>query len=149
LARHEDRSVLLLPTHLPGRAPLRILRVRLAVPEPARSHPQPLPPQLPALLTLRDGLRDEAHASRRTDSSSSWATSSTSTDSGAAPSACNPVSPSLNITRQNGHPVAIAPPPSPPACCRVCTASWVRFTLMRVPIFSSIHIRAPPAPQQN
>jgi hypothetical protein len=29
------------------------------------------------------------------------------------------------------------------------SASSVRSTLMRLPIFSSIHIRAPPAPQQK
>ena len=31
----------------------------------------------------------------------------------------------------------------------VATASSVRLALIRVPSFSSIHIRAPPAPQQN
>ena len=31
----------------------------------------------------------------------------------------------------------------------VARASSVRFMLMRVPSFSSIHMRAPPAPQQK
>ena len=50
--------------------------------------------------------------------------------------------PSESITRQNGQPTAIWSAPVP-------TASVVRFTLIREPMFSSIHIRAPPAPQQK
>ena len=50
--------------------------------------------------------------------------------------------PSESITRQNGQPTAIWSAPVP-------TASVVRFRLIRSPIFSSIHIRAPPAPQQK
>ena len=46
------------------------------------------------------------------------------------------------MTRQNGQPTAIWSAP-------VATASWVRFTLIREPRFSSIHMRAPPAPQQK
>ena len=46
------------------------------------------------------------------------------------------------MTRQNGQPVAILSAP-------VATASTVRFTLMREPMLSSIHMRAPPAPQQK
>ena len=46
------------------------------------------------------------------------------------------------ITRQNGQPMAIRSAP-------VAMASSVRLRLMRVPSFSSIHIRAPPAPQQK
>ena len=52
------------------------------------------------------------------------------------------MSPSESITRQNGQPTAIWSAPVP-------TASLVRFTLIRSPMFSSIHIRAPPAPQQK
>ena len=52
------------------------------------------------------------------------------------------VSPSESITRQNGQPTAIWSAP-------VATASLVRFTLIRSPMVSSIHIRAPPAPQQK
>ena len=46
------------------------------------------------------------------------------------------------MTRQNGQPMAMRSAP-------VARASSVRFVLMRVPSFSSIHMRAPPAPQQN
>ena len=46
------------------------------------------------------------------------------------------------MTRQNGQPVAIFSAPVP-------SASSMRSRLIRLPIFSSIHIRAPPAPQQN
>ena len=81
-------------------------------------------------------------AGRFTDASSICATSSTSTSSRALPSACSDVSPSESITRQNGQPTAIWSAPVP-------TASAVRFMLIRSPVFSSIHIRAPPAPQQN
>ena len=51
-------------------------------------------------------------------------------------------SPSEIITRQNGQPMAIRSAP-------VAMASSVRLVLIRVPSFSSIHMRAPPAPQQN
>ena len=46
------------------------------------------------------------------------------------------------MTRQNGQPTAIRSAP-------VATASSVRLALIRVPSFSSIHMRAPPAPQQK
>ena len=46
------------------------------------------------------------------------------------------------MTRQNGQPTAIWSAPVP-------TASAVRFSLIREPMVSSIHIRAPPAPQQK
>ena len=46
------------------------------------------------------------------------------------------------MTRQNGQPMAMRSAP-------VATASSVRLVLIRVPSFSSIHMRAPPAPQQN
>jgi hypothetical protein len=46
------------------------------------------------------------------------------------------------MTRQNGQPTAIRSAP-------VSRASWVRLVLIRVPSFSSIHMRAPPAPQQK
>ena len=46
------------------------------------------------------------------------------------------------MTRQNGQPVAIFSAPVP-------SASSTRSRLTRLPIFSSIHMRAPPAPQQN
>jgi hypothetical protein len=52
------------------------------------------------------------------------------------------VRPSDSITRQNGQPTAIWSAP-------VATASRVRFSLIRDPMVSSIHIRAPPAPQQK
>ena len=52
------------------------------------------------------------------------------------------MSPSESMTRQNGQPIAMRSAP-------VATASCVRLMLMRVPSFSSIHMRAPPAPQQN
>jgi len=77
-----------------------------------------------------------------TDASSICATSRTSTSSRALPFACSEVSPSESITRQNGQPTAIWSAPVP-------TASLVRFRLIRSPMFSSIHMRAPPAPQQK
>ena len=46
------------------------------------------------------------------------------------------------MTRQNGQPVTMVSAP-------VARASSVRSRLIRFPIFSSIHIRAPPAPQHN
>ena len=52
------------------------------------------------------------------------------------------MSPSLSMTLQNGQPMAIRSAP-------VATASSVRLVLIRVPSFSSIHMRAPPAPQQK
>ena len=58
------------------------------------------------------------------------------------PSACLARKPSEIITRQNGQPMAIRSAP-------VAMASSVRFMLIRVPSFSSIHMRAPPAPQQK
>ena len=77
-----------------------------------------------------------------TEASSICATSSTSTSSRALPAACSAVSPSESITRQKGQPTAIWSAPVP-------TASLVRLRLMRSPMFSSIHMRAPPAPQQK
>ena len=101
---------------------------------PAAAAPAPDLAAAPAATGLRD--------SPLTDASSSWATSRTSTSSRAEPSACFAVSPSESITRQNGQPVAIWSAP-------VSTASVVRLRLIRSPSFSSIHIRAPPAPQQK
>lgn len=77
---------------------------------------------------------------RFTDSSSICATSTISTFSLALPSACRAVRPSFSMTLQNGQPVAIFDGAVP-------SASSTRSTLIRLPIFSSIHIRAPPAPQ--
>ena len=77
-----------------------------------------------------------------TDASSIWATSRTSTSARAEPLSWASVRPSASITRQNGQPTAIWSAP-------VATASFVRLTLIRSPMVSSIHIRAPPAPQQN
>src|SRR5437879_1795469 len=67
-------------------------------------------------------------------------TEATSTTS-ACPGAVE-LTPSESIVRQNGQPTATVPAP-------VATASSTRSVLMRLPIRSSIHIRAPPAPQQN
>ena len=50
--------------------------------------------------------------------------------------------PSVIITRQNGQPVAIVDAP-------VSSASSARSWLTRLPMCSSIHIRAPPAPQHR
>ena len=77
-----------------------------------------------------------------TEASSICATSRTSTSSRASPFDCFMVSPSESITRQKGQPTAIWSAPVP-------TASLVRFMLIRSPVFSSIHMRAPPAPQQK
>ena len=50
--------------------------------------------------------------------------------------------PSLIMTMQNGHEVATVSAP--------VARTWrVRSSLIRVPRVSSIHIRPPPAPQQN
>jgi hypothetical protein len=77
-----------------------------------------------------------------TAASSSWATSRTSTSSWASPLLWAEVRPSESITRQKGQPVAILAAPVP-------TASAVRVSVIRVPMVSSIHMRAPPAPQQK
>ena len=50
--------------------------------------------------------------------------------------------PPVSITLQNGQPVAICSAP-------VATACSERNSLMRVPSFSSMNMRAPPAPQQK
>ena len=55
---------------------------------------------------------------------------------------CRAVSPSVSMTRQNGQPVTMVSAP-------VARASSVRSRLIRLPVFSSIHIRAPPAPQHS
>ena len=113
--------------------------VSTAVPPPEPPSPlfaSALPPDLAAAL-FEAGL-----LSPLTEASSSWATSRTSTSSRASPLACWEVSPSESITRQNGQPTAIWSAP-------VATASAVRVSLMREPIVSSIHMRAPPAPQQK
>ena len=75
------------------------------------------------------------------DASSSWATSSTSAFSLPMASARSST-PSVIITRQNGQPVAIFDAP-------VSSASSTRSWLTRLPMCSSIHIRAPPAPQHR
>ena len=75
--------------------------------------------------------------------SSSWATSSTSTPS-PLPDSCRSVKPSVIITRQNGQPVAIFAPFD-----TVINASSTRSWFTRLPMCSSIHIRAPPAPQHR
>ncbi len=80
--------------------------------------------------------------SRLTAASSICATSRTSTSSRASPLPCSSVRPSESITRQKGQPTAIWSAPVP-------TASVVRLTLIRSPMRSSIHMRAPPAPQQK
>ena len=77
-----------------------------------------------------------------TEASSICATSSTSTSARASPFSLRSSRPSESMTRQNGQPIAIRSAP-------VANASSVRLRLIRVPSFSSIHIRAPPAPQQK
>ena len=89
-----------------------------------------------------DAARARVADSPLTEASSICATSRTSTSSRAVPLACAAVRPSESITRQNGQPTAIWSAPVP-------TASLVRFSLIRSPMFSSIHMRAPPAPQQK
>ena len=81
--------------------------------------------------------------SRLTEASSSWATSRTSTSSRAV---------AVGLLRRSGRRTA-----SPGRTGsrwrsgrrRCATASVVRLMLIRCRCFSSIHIRAPPAPQQN
>src|SRR2546423_699753 len=70
------------------------------------------------------------------------APSAPSTSSEAAPTGFLPVTPSPSMVRQNGHDAATVLAP-------VDNASSTRSTLMCLPIRSSIHIRAPPAPQQK
>nr|CRL58611.1 hypothetical protein CPGR_05955 [Mycolicibacterium fortuitum subsp. fortuitum DSM 46621 = ATCC 6841 = JCM 6387] len=72
--------------------------------------------------------------------SSSWATSSTSAFS-TLRAAATSSTPSVIITRQNGQPVAMVE--------AVSIASSVRSTFTRLPMCSSIHMRAPPAPQHR
>ncbi len=90
---------------------------------------------------------------RLTESSSICETSTTSILPSFSVPDVRAVTPSVSMTRQNGQPVAIfcgaSPllPPAPFAEARVSRASSTRSMLMRLPICSSIHIRAPPAPQ--
>ena len=53
-----------------------------------------------------------------------------------------PVTPSVIIVMQNGHATAIWSAP-------VASSSSLRSTFTRLPTFSSIHMRPPPAPQHN
>src|SRR6478672_2482613 len=78
----------------------------------------------------------------RTERSSTSATSLTSTLSCVSSSCWRRETLSDSITMQNGHAAATM------SGCRE-SASSARFSLMRWPIVSSIHIRAPPAPQQK
>src|SRR5664280_904406 len=71
-----------------------------------------------------------------------WATSSTSTPSLAAPVCCLAWTASVIMTMQNGQAVETMSGSRP-------SASSVRSTLIILPMRSSIHIRAPPAPQQK
>ena len=59
-----------------------------------------------------------------------------------APSACTADTPSLSMIRQNGQRDGDRQAP-------VASASSMRSMLIRLPIRSSIHMRAPPAPQQK
>ena len=81
-------------------------------------------------------------AAGRTERASNWATSTISSDSGASPEAFFAAIASPSMTRQYGHAVDTVSGLVP-------SASSMRSVLIRLPIRSSIHIRAPPAPQQN
>ena len=76
-----------------------------------------------------------------TESRSICATSRTMgcSEAGASESAFTP---EVSMVLQKGQPTAISSAP-------VESASAVRFSLIRVPSFSSMNIRAPPAPQQK
>src|SRR5919106_4700789 len=92
--------------------------------------PEPAGPQGPA-----------GGSSPRTDRSSTWATSRTWTPS-PEPSAWRRLMASASITMQYGQAV-------PTTSAPVARASSVRSRLTRLPMRSSIHMRAPPAPQQK
>ena len=77
--------------------------------------------------------------STSTESRSICATSRTA---GAGVASATAFTPDTIIVLQNGQPTAISAAP-------VATASAARFSLMRVPKFSSMNMRAPPAPQQK
>ena len=77
-----------------------------------------------------------------TERASNWATSTTSRLSLASPEAFLAPIASPSMTRQYGHAVDTVSGSVP-------SASSIRSVLIRLPIRSSIHIRAPPAPQQN
>ena len=66
----------------------------------------------------------------------------TSRTAGAGVASATAFTPDTIIVLQNGQPTAISAAP-------VATASAARFSLMRVPKFSSMNMRAPPAPQQK
>ena len=66
----------------------------------------------------------------------------TSSDSLAAPDDFLALTASPSMTMQNGQPVVMASGSR-------ASASSTRLELMRVPVRSSSHIRAPPAPQQK
>jgi len=70
------------------------------------------------------------------------ASASPDADAAIAPDASASARPSFIITMQNGQLVATVAAP-------VSSAWRVRSALIRVPRVSSIHIRPPPAPQQN
>ena len=77
-----------------------------------------------------------------TDLASRVATSTISSDSLASPELFLALIASPSMTRQYGQAVEMVSGPVP-------SASSIRSMLIRLPIRSSIHIRAPPAPQQN
>src|SRR5579884_66556 len=95
-----------------------------------------------------DGAPTEARVSAScasgclTERSSSCETSTTSIDSGTSPDCLRAVIESPSITRQYGQAVEMT-------SGLVDSASSTRSVLIRLPIRSSIHIRAPPAPQQK
>ncbi len=88
-----------------------------------------------------DSVVPAVSGASRTEARSIWAMSTTSMSS-LAPSDCLAVRPSLSMTRQKGQPTAMRSAP-------VAMASSVRLRLIREPSCSSIHMRAPPAPQQK
>ena len=90
---------------------------------------------------IHSGSRAGGRApSTSTESRIIWAMSRTS--GFVSSSSARLFTPSDIIVLQNGQPIAIADAP-------VSRASEVRLTLMRSPMVSSIHMRAPPAPQQK
>src|SRR5260370_38838473 len=87
-----------------------------------------------------DGALNAPPSAGRTDRARSCATSTTSSDSLASPKLFFALTASPSMLRQYGHHVEIVSGLVP-------SASSIRSVLIRLPIRSSIHIRAPPAPQ--
>src|SRR5205085_7663575 len=93
-------------------------------------------------VRVRDLLDGDDDVHRRKSYQSCSATISAISRTAKRSSTFSARTPSSNIVTQNGQPTATP-------LASVATASFKRLWLMRVPRFSSMNARAPPAPQQK